>query len=27
LVSGQMDDVLDRIRAVHMRGNIHRCLL
>lgn len=27
LIPGQMDDVLDRVRAVHMRGNIYRRLL
>lgn len=25
--SGEMDDVLDRVRAVHVRGNLHRRLL
>lgn len=27
LFSGEMDDVLDRVRAVHVRGDLHRCLL
>lgn len=27
LFSGEMDDVLDRVRAVHVRGDLHRRLL